>query len=1050
MVGVTDLTAPRCLGPRCEPTTFFSQRTPQPQSIEDMARRDATGWFLEFRRTGSGRAFRRFFDLTAGDLAPLAVGLCPHGVDPQDLLQATYVRAIELRDRYDGARTVGPWLTGLLANVAHEERRRARRQRSVDGDDLHAALPTEVEDDPSAVAATREAAGVATDAIERLDAPYRTVVDLYARCGLTPGEIARALGQPPGTVRSQLHRGLQRLRAGLCGAAAPTLLFGGLGRRALAEVRQQVATHHGIATASVASSLLPSIGGLLMKTGWVTFTLCSATVLAFLGWTWKTPAPPREDDPSPQASIEPTVGPGASSPRATRDSPARMDAPAAPIEWEEMSSMGTASTLVVRVVRADDSPFAGVGVWVEHPSRRDRWSRFLEPVVVRTDAAGKARFPVIEPGAWIVRCDRDAATSATVPRDGEAHVELRVPIGVDLIGTVIDAEGRGVPGATVSAVGAGLGRPLATSDVDGRFVIEEMPCRAFVVASAAGHAPSRRVRIDASPGSEVRATLELGPAATLSGVVRLADGRPCEDAVVAICPTLIATVGQTREGLSEYSRRPVVVHTDEHGAFTCDDAYVGTVTIAAAAPSATDLAPVVVKETLTAHRPHRVELRLPAPAAIHGRVVDSAGMPVAGETIHAMPAEPFVGLGYSPFTHGSTTTAADGTYRIDALRPAATTVFIADGRGDPAAKETIELDEGLETRVELVFEAPVSLEVSVVDGTGAALEGWLVRAGPRRHVNGLFARTDARGMATFERLPRQWLEVVACSPDQVADEVRFPSATRHVRPDGQRIVLTVGPLDKPGALRVTVLDEAAHPVASCPYTLGTESVGFTRSGVSDRAGTIAVDGLPPGEYVLTVRPRDHAGVGVSATITAGATRTLDPIRLTRGGVVELTMQVPASVEQDAMSVTVRDPAGMRRGFVPQSDDTWTSPLLDPGWWTLCVHGPGVAPATTPVQVHAGGKSSARITLEPAADRRLELTAERAEEWVRGRIRLRPAATSEWIADIPVAGELGGRNPLRIPMGLPPGRYDVEVDLETAGRWMMITDVEDDAVRLHLD
>ena len=53
------------------------------------------------------------------------------------------------------------------------------------------------------------------DAVMSLPQKYRTVIHLYYYEGLSVGEIARALGSPKGTVKSQLARARAMLREAL-------------------------------------------------------------------------------------------------------------------------------------------------------------------------------------------------------------------------------------------------------------------------------------------------------------------------------------------------------------------------------------------------------------------------------------------------------------------------------------------------------------------------------------------------------------------------------------------------------------------------------------------------------------------------------------------------------------------------------------------------------------------------------------------------------------------------------------------------------------------
>ncbi|MCA8965205.1 MAG: hypothetical protein KDC48_09970, partial [Planctomycetes bacterium] len=86
-----------------------------------------TRLFLRYRDRGDAAALAAVFDRTAPELLRLALHLCRDLGDAEDLLQATFLAAIESAPRFERGKKVMPWLTGILVNRAHGERRRRRR-----------------------------------------------------------------------------------------------------------------------------------------------------------------------------------------------------------------------------------------------------------------------------------------------------------------------------------------------------------------------------------------------------------------------------------------------------------------------------------------------------------------------------------------------------------------------------------------------------------------------------------------------------------------------------------------------------------------------------------------------------------------------------------------------------------------------------------------------------------------------------------------------------------------------------------------------------------
>lgn len=169
-------------------------------------RRSLESLWLRFRDRGDTEALGQVFDEAAPELLRIAMHVTRDPVAAEDLVQATWLAAIEHAGRFDDERKLMPWLLGILTN---QRRHRARR-------DARAVDPTRMDHGrgaPSrAGAEERELSGVALAAIDALDDLHRVPVLLRVRYGLEPAEIAHLLGRSAPTVRSQIHRGLAQVR----------------------------------------------------------------------------------------------------------------------------------------------------------------------------------------------------------------------------------------------------------------------------------------------------------------------------------------------------------------------------------------------------------------------------------------------------------------------------------------------------------------------------------------------------------------------------------------------------------------------------------------------------------------------------------------------------------------------------------------------------------------------------------------------------------------------------------------------------------------------
>ncbi|MCA8950995.1 MAG: hypothetical protein KDE27_15935, partial [Planctomycetes bacterium] len=91
--------------------------------MDQHTEQQAEAAYAEFRRSHSPRAMARVFDLTGAELLLFARRFARDAAAAEDLVQQTFVRAIERADRFDPARRLLPWLMAILANEARMLRR---------------------------------------------------------------------------------------------------------------------------------------------------------------------------------------------------------------------------------------------------------------------------------------------------------------------------------------------------------------------------------------------------------------------------------------------------------------------------------------------------------------------------------------------------------------------------------------------------------------------------------------------------------------------------------------------------------------------------------------------------------------------------------------------------------------------------------------------------------------------------------------------------------------------------------------------------------------
>ncbi|HVW17601.1 MAG TPA: RNA polymerase sigma factor [Solirubrobacteraceae bacterium] len=152
-------------------------------------------------RDGSAEAWRALFE-RHWDTAYRAAYLIVHdAAAAEDVAQEAFLSALAALDRFDRRRPFAPWLHRIAVNRAIDHVRSAARRRESPGDgSSEAAARPVVEQDGTLLAA-----------IAALGPEQRAVVVMRYVLDWTPGEIARALKLPRGTVNSRLRRALDRL-----------------------------------------------------------------------------------------------------------------------------------------------------------------------------------------------------------------------------------------------------------------------------------------------------------------------------------------------------------------------------------------------------------------------------------------------------------------------------------------------------------------------------------------------------------------------------------------------------------------------------------------------------------------------------------------------------------------------------------------------------------------------------------------------------------------------------------------------------------------------
>src|SRR5262245_10220939 len=563
--------------------------------------------FARFCRSGDAQALGEVFDRTAPELLRVACFLAGQRADAEDLVQRTFLAAIEARSTFRGGARALPWLLGILANHARQLQRERRR---------NAPPADERTVDPALEAAQRELHERLVSLRAELGAPYTDVVQLHLEQGLNAKEIAVRLQRPAGTVRTQLMRALALLRQRLPDGFVAGGAFALLGRPstaagpALAAIRQVVVRAAGGAPATAAAVAPFAIGSLLVTKKFfalVPVLLGLSMLGAWLAWPdGATIAAGPTPNASTPASATLAAVPAANDPaRGATNAPmtARVAADAAA---EALAEPGFAA-LRVRV-RLGEKPATGVGVFASNgrvAARRD----------AVTDADGLAELPHLAPGAWSVSTTlgtggitSDNPVRCSLSGGEVRELEITVARLAEAHGRVVDADGRPVAGARLWMSIDGdyfVGHEVGSSGADGTFRLPILGAH-HIGARKAGYEPSHTIVASPITVDEPIVLVLQHRGGLVRGTVSSRNGEPVAWAKVLVGDEYSRLLNSATQPTPEDRPRGIEVTTDRRGAFVADGVPLGLLEVRALAAG---------------FAPFRTELDVPAQGAAELRIV---------------------------------------------------------------------------------------------------------------------------------------------------------------------------------------------------------------------------------------------------------------------------------------------------------------------------------------------------------------------------------------------------------------------------------------------
>jgi RNA polymerase sigma-70 factor (ECF subfamily) len=163
--------------------------------------------------TGDEDAFRALVELETTTVLRACYRILGRLDDAEDATQETFVLAHRALGSYRGDGRPRAWLLRIATRecwrAAASRRRHHVREAPLD-EGSAPAMPAS--DDPARDVLEAERRADVREAVAALPEPYREVVTLRFFGELSLADIATTTGRPTGTIKAQLHRGIERLR----------------------------------------------------------------------------------------------------------------------------------------------------------------------------------------------------------------------------------------------------------------------------------------------------------------------------------------------------------------------------------------------------------------------------------------------------------------------------------------------------------------------------------------------------------------------------------------------------------------------------------------------------------------------------------------------------------------------------------------------------------------------------------------------------------------------------------------------------------------------
>lgn len=511
---------------------------------------------------------------------------------------------------------------------------------------------------------------------------------------------------------------------------------------------------------------------------------------------------------------------------------------------EKTVTLRSGALLAGKVISPDGAPVADATIDIESLDRKSHEQ-------VTGDAKGTWVVPMLGAGAYVV-----SATSKTYSADAAVKIELdgktprrdvvlKVIVGAQLVGTVVDATGAPVAGASVLAGQSTESVYDAATDANGRFELLGIAAGEYDVLARTGGDASPVMRVKVALDERIDVRLVTQPA-SIAGVVVDPKGVPVAEAQVSAMPTAVLTPAAFGHDTS-----------DSQGRFDLGGLAPGEYKVGATHAEQEDERLGDGERVMAGRRD--VKIVLPTPATLTGRVMlEGAAVPYYGVLLTESPQFPFIG-------DPRGVRSADGRFTLRNVQPGTWGLVVMGPGTDRKTLDTIKIAEGKVTDVgDIVLTRGLRIKGTVRDSSGAAIAGAAVTIGRSSDEPTVLQKwfhasyqttTDATGAFVFDGIvpsvaPKGRPSQIVASHPSVGSSRPRPVPERDATVD--LVLVPTGGIDG----TVEGVTGRASPV----FARGTTNRVDAGSAEVDATGAFHFDALPPGDYTLSMIPLPGASV----------------------------------------------------------------------------------------------------------------------------------------------------------------------------------------------